>query len=248
MNARAAAADGPAAPGFSMEPVGETMLLLRFGERIDADLNARVHAAAETLRRVEMPGLLDVIPAYATLALHYDAAFWAGRNGEPAWRHLAGTLSAVFATPPRGDASEGRVVEIPVCYGGAHGADLDAVAAHAGLGVDEVITRHTGADYRVAMLGFAPGFPYLLGLDPALHMPRRAQPRTRVPRGSVAIGGAQTGVYPSELPGGWQLIGRTPLTLFDAAREPPCLLVPGDRVRFRPIDASEFDALAASTP
>lgn len=237
-------AGGTAGAGFSIEPVGETLLLLRFGERIDAELNARVHAAAETLRRVEMPGLLDVIPAYATLALHYDAVFWAGRDGSPPWQHLAGALRAVFATPPRADPLGGDRVEIPVCYGGEHGADLDAVAAHAGLDAAAVIARHTAVDYRVAMLGFAPGFTYLLGLDPALHMPRRAQPRTRVPRGSVAIGGAQTGIYPSELPAGWQLIGRTPLRLFDAAREPPCLLAPGNRVRFRAIGVDEFDALA----
>lgn len=232
--------------GYSIEPVGETLLLLRFGDRIDADVNARVHAAAETLRRVEMPGLVDVVPAYATLALHYDAAFWAGRDGEPPWRHLAGTLRAVFATPPRADAAAGRLVEVPVVYGGEYGPDLDLVAAHAGLDADAVIARHAGAEYRVAMLGFAPGFPYLLGLDPALCTPRRAQPRTRVPRGSVAIGGAQTGIYPSGLPGGWQLIGRTPLRLFDAAREPPSLLLPGDRVRFRAVDAHEFEQRAES--
>lgn len=231
-------------PGFRIEPLGETMLLLRFGERIDPEINARVHATADTLRRVELPGLVDVIPAYASLALHYDAAFWAGRDGSLPWQHLAGALRAVFATPPRGDTGDGRMIEIPVCYGGRHGVDLDAVAAHAGLDVDAVIACHTAADYRVAMLGFAPGFAYLLGLDPTLHTPRRADPRLRVPPGSIAIGGAQTGVYPSELPGGWQLLGRTPLRLFDAGRESPCLLAPGDRVRFRAIGANEFEAMA----
>src|SRR5690606_30728393 len=131
--------------------------------------------------KVEMPGLIDLIPAYASLALHYDAAFWHGSNGEPAWQHLAGTLHAVFATPLSINADSGRLIDIPVCYGGACGIDLDAVAAHAGLRSDEVIARHTERQYQVAMLGFAPGFPYLLGLDPVLHIPRRAQPRTRVP-------------------------------------------------------------------
>lgn len=135
-------------------------------------------------------------------------------------------------------------VEIPVCYGGEYGPDLDALAEHARLSRDEVIGRHVAAGYTVAMLGFAPGFPYLLGLDPALHVPRRADPRTRVPAGSVAIGGAQTGIYPRELPGGWNLIGRTPLVLFDPDRDPPCLLAPGDRVRFCAISAEEFAALA----
>jgi len=231
-----------AGEAFAIEPLGETMLLLRFGERIDAAVNAQVHAAARMLHDVEMPGLVDIVPAFATLALRYDAAFWAGRDGTPPWQHLAGALRAVFATPPRGDAAAGRLIDVPVRY---DGADLDAVATHANFPTSEVIARHAAAQYRVAMLGFAPGFPYLLGLDPALHMPRRAQPRLRVPAGSVAIGGAQTGIYPRELPGGWQLIGRTPLRLFDVQADPPALLAPGDRVRFRAIDADEFDALLA---
>ena len=138
----------------------------------------------------------------------------------------------------------GRVVEVPVCYGGEFGCDLDAVASHAGIDAACAIARHCAGEYRVAMLGFAPGFPYLLGLDPTLHMPRRAQPRLRVPPGSVAIGGAQTGIYPRELPGGWHLIGRTPVSLFDVEARPPSLLAPGDRVRFRAIDAEEFEAIA----
>jgi KipI family sensor histidine kinase inhibitor len=136
------------------------------------------------------------------------------------------------------------VVEIAVRYGGADGPDLERVAAHAGLSAGEVVARHAASDYTVAMLGFAPGFPYLLGLDAALHVPRRANPRTRVPAGSVAIGGAQTGIYPRELPGGWNLIGCTPLTLFDPCRDQPCLLAPGDRVRFHAIGAAEFERRA----
>ena len=231
---------------FVVEPLGETMLLLRLGERIDIDVNARVHAAAQTLVRVELPGILDLVPAYATLALHYDALFWASRDGSPAWRHLAGALRAVFATPPAVAATNARVVEIPVCYGGDFGPDLDAVAAHAKRDAKTVIALHAAATYRVAMIGFAPGFPYLLGLDVALRIPRRAEPRARVARGAVAIGGAQTGIYPDELPGGWHVIGRTPLHLFDAAREPPCLLGAGDGVRLRAIDAGEFAALESA--
>ena len=135
---------------------------------------------------------------------------------------------------------DAEAIEIPVCYGGEFGPDLDAVATHCGLEPAEVSARHAAGDYRVAMLGFMPGFAYLLGLDESLHMPRRASPRTRVPAGSVAIGGAQTGIYPRELPGGWQLIGRTPLTLFDPSQAEPALLRPGQRVRFRAIDAAAF--------
>jgi KipI family sensor histidine kinase inhibitor len=139
-----------------------------------------------------------------------------------------------------------RAIDVPVCYGGAHGPDLDALATTLGLDVADLVARHAGGDYRVAMIGFAPGFPYLLGLDASLHAPRRAHPRTRVPRGSVAIGGAQTGIYPSELPGGWQLIGRTPLVLFDPEREPACLFSPGDAVRFHAITPAAFDAIEAA--
>jgi len=229
---------------FVVEPLGECVLLLRFGSRIDTALNARVHEASAMLRAAHLPGIVDVIPAYATLALHYDALQWTDGNGGLPWQHVAAAVRAIFRSPPIDVAPTLAIVEIPVCYGGEFGPDLDALAHRAGLDIADAISRHTAPEYRVAMLGFAPGFPYLLGLDPALHAPRRADPRTRVPAGSVAIGGAQTGIYPAELPGGWQLIGRTPAVLFDAERMPPCLLAPSDRVRFRAIDAREFAELS----
>ena len=173
-----------------------------------------------------LPGIVDIVPAYATLALHYDPLAWSdARDGSPS-RHIAAAVDAVLGAPPERTLHASASVDIPVCYGGDFGPDLGALADHAGLGAAEVITRHAASTYQVAMLGFAPGFPYLFGLDPSLTMARRATPRTRVPAGSVAIGGVQTGIYPSELPGGWQLIGRTPLTLFDARRDPPSLLMP----------------------
>ncbi|GAA0704375.1 5-oxoprolinase subunit PxpB [Dokdonella soli] len=228
--------------GFTIEPLGETLLILHFGERIDIALNARVHEAVATLHAAALPGVVDLVPAYATLGLVYEPMIWSQGDGPP-WRNLAGAVRAVFASPPGHALPAAAMIQIPVRYGGEDGPDLAAVAAHCGLAEAEVIARHTAAGYTVAMLGFAPGFPYLLGLDPALHTPRRANPRTQVPRGSVAIGGAQTGVYPCALPGGWQLIGRTPLTLFDSARQPPCLCAPGDRVSFRAIGDEEFAEL-----
>jgi inhibitor of KinA len=237
MTARADADD------VSIEPLGESALLLRFGEAVDDAVNARVHGAAAMLHAARLPGVVDIVPAYATLALHYDPREWLDARDLP-WRNVGAAVRAVFRAPPASRAARDALVEIPVCYGGECGPDLDALAAYAKLNASDVIARHTGANYRVAMLGFAPGFPYLSGLDPALAMPRRASPRTRVAAGSVAIGGAQTGIYPGEQPGGWQLIGRTPLALFDAMRDPPSLVLPGDRVRFRPIDAGDFAALA----
>lgn len=226
----------------AIEPLGESALLLRFGDVIDGGLNERVHAAAAALRATDLPGIEDIAPAYASLLLRFEPT---------GWPHPQALIAAVHAVLARAepvvrgaDMADEAVVELPVCYGGAHGADLADVAGLTGLTPDAVIARHTAGDYRVAMLGFAPGFAYLLGLDPALAVPRLASPRLRVPAGSVAIGGAQTGVYPSVLPGGWRLIGRTPLRLFDPARTPPARLAPGQRVRFRAIDAARFDALS----
>ena len=229
---------------FSIEPLGESALLIRIGEGLDDATNARVHAAASALHAAGLPGVVDIVPAYATLAIHFDPLAWVDANGGPPLPHVASAVRAMLASPPSITTEENRVVDIPVCYGGAHGPDLEALAEHAQLAVAEVIARHASTLYRVAMLGFAPGFPYLLGLDPALAMPRRASPRTRVPAGSVAIGGMQTGIYPAALPGGWQLIGQTPLVLFDAHRDPPSLVLPGDRVRFVAIAADEFDERA----
>lgn len=232
----------PADAGFTVEPLGETTLLLRFGSRIDVELADRVHEAAAILRAARLPGVVDLVPSYASVALIYVPAAWSDGDGLP-WQQLTDAVGAVFAAPPPHANVEGSLFHVPVCYDGLNAPDLDLVARHTGLDPGEVIERHTASEYRVALLGFAPGFPYLLGLDPALHTPRRTDPRTRVPRGSVAIGGEQTGIYPRELPGGWQLVGRTPLILFDAWRATPCLLAAGDRVRFHAIAQHEFDAL-----
>jgi KipI family sensor histidine kinase inhibitor len=210
-------------------PLGEDALLLEFGERIDAACNARVHAAARQIAALRPPWLRELVPGYASLAVFVDPAAFPDAP-EPLEEVRRWLQAQVF--DEGGDAAPGRVVEIGVRYGGEDCPDLPALAAHVGLSVDEVIARHTGAEYTVAMLGFAPGFPYLLGLDPALAMPRLATPRTRVAAGSVGIGGAQTGIYPRPGPGGWRLIGRTAQVLFDPMREPPALLAPGDRVRF----------------
>jgi KipI family sensor histidine kinase inhibitor len=228
-----------------IEFLGDSAVLLNFGERIDAELNLRVHALADVLRDADLPGLIDVVPAYASIAVHYDLRVWhAVRADETAAQRLSTCLANIVDkyifirkanSLPR--------IDIPVCYGADFGPDLADLAKHAQLDEQDVIARHSAADYRVAMLGFAPGFPYLLGLDANLRAPRRANPRTRVPAGSVAIGAAQTGIYPRELPGGWQIIGRTPLVLFDPTKESPALLSPGQQIRFHEIDAHEFARL-----
>ena len=218
------------------EALAEDALLLRLEARIELRINRRVHAIAAALRAAALPGVNEIVPAYASVLLRFDPQRWSDHAA--LYAHIAPLLASAAA----GADAVPRIIEIPVCYGGSYGADLDAAAAALGLDTAELIARHCAPLYRVAMLGFAPGFAYLLGLDPALTLPRRATPRTRVPAGSVAIGGAQTGIYPAELPGGWHLLGRTPRRLFDATRDPPALLQAGDGVRFVAITAAQFDA------
>ncbi|APR37254.1 5-oxoprolinase subunit PxpB [Paraburkholderia sp. SOS3] len=201
---------------------GDTALVCESPPPATLDCQQRVWAAAEAART--WPHVLEVVPGMNNLTLVFDPLA-ADRKA------LAEQLRAAWDAA--GDRSApGREIEIPVRYGGTCGPDLDAVAAHTGLGAQEVVERHAQAEYVVFFLGFQPGFAYLGGLDQALHTPRRAEPRVEVPAGSVGIGGSQTGIYPAASPGGWQLIGRTTVPLFDPARTPPTLLQPGDRVRF----------------
>lgn len=221
-----------------IEALGEAALLLRLGDRAESALAARVQALAAALRAQPLQGLIDLVPAYASLALHFDP-LRVDASKVADWLRAAQRRLKDDTQP----ADTPRRVEIPVCYGGDYGPDLSEVANQLGLTEAEIIARHSGGDYIVAMLGFLPGFPYLLGLDPSLAVPRLATPRAEVKAGSIGIGGAQTGIYPQSSPGGWRLIGRTPESLFDARRTPPSLLQPGDRVRFVAIDPGEFKML-----
>lgn len=220
-------------------PCGDRALLCYLGDGLDAATNDRVHGLARSLRRLGHPAVVEVTPGFHAVMVEYDPVRLRLEQLEEMVVKAAAELSAAEV--------QGSEVTIPVCYGGELGPDLAAVAQRTGLGPDEVIARHAGATYRVYCLGFSPGFPYLGGLDPALAAPRLAEPRVHVPGGAVGIAGEQTGVYPSPSPGGWQLIGRTPLRLFDADREPPALLQPGDRVRFVPIGPDRFWELEGRT-
>jgi KipI family sensor histidine kinase inhibitor len=222
-------------------PQGEGGLLVELGDAIDPDVNARVHALARAVvRRLGAP-VLEVVPSYASLLVVFDPLRLSRERVEARVAAIAQEVEAIRAGPPR------RVVEVPVCYGGELGPDLEDVARAVGLSPAQVIARHSAPVYRVYFLGFTPGFPYLGGMDPRLACPRLPSPRLRVPAGSVAIAGAQTGVYSVESPGGWRLLGRTPLRLFDpdpGARR-PFLLAPGDGLRFVPVDRVRFGALVA---
>lgn len=231
---------------------GDRCLLIVFGDTIDVAIGRRCLAVARLLRDAALPGVTDVVPSFVAVAVHYaplpggDGGGPGGPiqggpiQGGPTFAALAGRIEQLLARGIPDADSAARDIDIPVCYGGEHGPDLQDVAQAAGITADEVVALHSRPGSMVFMLGFAPGHPYIGVHDARLDLPRRASPRTAVPRGSVAIANRQTVIYPSRLPGGWNIIGATPLKLFDPAREPASLLQPGDRVRFVPIDAATF--------
>ncbi len=231
-------------PNPRLIPMGDRALVIEFGDRLDPELSSRIAAAAQHLRASPPPGVLDIVPAYTTLALHYDPAV-VGAGATP-YEALIEQIEAWLHAQADAELTPGHLVEIPVCYGSGLGEDLEEVARQHGLTPEEVATIHASTDYRVYLLGFVPGFAFLGNLDSRIATPRRDAPRPHVPAGSVAIGGNQTGVYPLETPGGWHLIGRTPVKMFTPETQPPCLIGAGDTVRFVPISRAEFDALSGS--
>jgi inhibitor of KinA len=224
-----------------LEPLGDVAVVATLGDAIDPGTLGRVLAFAAAVDAAGSKAVTDIVPAYATVTVFYDSAVLQDQPGgayEAVCRLLETCATKAGAAPA---ALGARTLEIPVCYGEDYGPDIDLVAEHCRMGVDEVIALHSGADYLVHAIGFTPGFPYLGGLPDALKVPRKDTPRSRVPAGSVAIGNSQTGVYPMPSPGGWQIIGRTPMQLFRPLKEPASLLKPGDRVRFRPMSPGDFE-------
>ncbi|PYV90016.1 MAG: allophanate hydrolase [Acidobacteria bacterium] len=212
---------------------GDRMVLVEFPEEISQEVNSQVHEMAAVVETTRIPGVAEWVPAYRTLGIVYNPM-------ETSFRSLIESLEQIEGLGGQAQAGRSRRIEIPVSYGGEMGPDLDFVAQHNQLTTDEVIRLHTASEYLVYLLGFTPGFPYLGGMAPEIAAPRLAEPRSHVPAGSVAIGGSQTGIYPIESPGGWRIIGRTPLKLFDLSRNSPFLLKAGDSVRFRSITLEEF--------
>jgi len=211
-------------------PLGDAALLIDFGETIAPEINMQIRQLTIGFIDREIPGILEAVPGYTTLTLHYNPL-------EISYDRLVDLTNAILEEGYNREIAYLKPKVIPVWY---NGPDLPVVSEHTGLSVEEIIERHTDAEYLVYMIGFAPGFPYLGGMDKILSTPRRSTPRLKIPAGSVGIAGEQTGVYPMETPGGWQLIGQTPIALFDIQREQPSLLMAGDRVKFAAITEEEY--------
>lgn len=227
-------------------PLGERGFIVQVADAASAEAASIVRTWAHALEGGRLDGVTDIVPSFATVTVHFDPAQIARQvEGDPRAAVATWIDGLAVSLTTRAPASAGKTVVIPVCYENAHAPDLADVARQAGLTPEQVVALHSAAEYQVRAVGFSPGFPYLGGLPAALQTPRRSSPRTLVPAGSVGIGGAQTGIYSIDTPGGWNLIGRTPERLFLPEANPPTLLEVGDRVRFKPISAREFDAARA---
>jgi KipI family sensor histidine kinase inhibitor len=218
---------------------GDTALVIEFGDRVDREANGLVLALAERIEAAAVPGIVEAVPTFRSLMLHYDPLTISHAQLKA---QIAPLLEGLVATERRG-----RRWRFPACYHESVALDLAEVAERTGLNVSQIVARHSAATFHVYMVGFSPGFPYMGGLPPELELPRRATPRIKVPRGSVAVAMSMTAIYPMESPGGWHVLAQTPVSLWDLRRTQPVLLAPGDRVAFEPISLREHEALLSRT-
>lgn len=218
----------------TISPVGDRAISIDFGQVIDPTINRHIRQTIERIKELQLDGIIELVPTYCALLVEYDAMLYSCSE-------ICNIIEPTLEEGMTNTTNElVTVVEVPTVYGGEFGPDLSFVASHNHLSEDEVISIHSGTDYLVYMLGFIPGFTYLGGMDLRIATPRLSSPRTLIPAGSVGIAGEQTGTYPSDSPGGWQIIGRTPVTMYDMSKAQAALLNAGDYVRYVPIDESEF--------
>ena len=220
-------------PNIKILTAGDASLLIEFGKEISPEINAKITAVVQLMKEQHIEGVVDIIPAFCSLLINYDPRVIS-------YDDITKRMKRILKIDIKAGEAKKRVFEIPVCYGGKYGPDLAFIAEHAGLSEEEVIKIHSSRDYLIYMLGFLPGFCYLVGLDERIHTPRLANPRLKINAGSVGIGGSQTGIYPLDSPGGWQLMGMTPVKTYDPDREVPILLSAGDYIRFVPVDEEEY--------
>lgn len=230
---------------FKLSPMGDLAIVVELGTDIELDTHVKVRQVADVLEGNPFAWMSEYVPAFTTVTVFYNPIDVLNmediRLGIQPYDYVAEKIGNLLdQLPEKGKVVEARKVEIPVLYGGEFGPDLEYVAEHNQLTPDEVIDLHTGADYLVYMIGFAPGFPYIGGMSEKIAAPRKASPRMKIPAGTVGIAGEQTGVYPIETPGGWQLIGRTPVRLFRPEQKEPSFLHAGDKIRFKAITEQEF--------
>lgn len=216
---------------------GDSSVCVEFGNEISPDINRKIRAFKIAVEKSGIPGIVETVPTYRSLLVHYKPEVIGYKAITEKFKSLMGTLDNIEIPPP-------TVIEIPVLYGGEMGPDIENVASHNGKTVEEVIKIHTSQEYLIYMIGFIAGFPYLGGMSKEIATPRLKEPRVKSDGGSVGIAGEQTGIYPLDSPGGWQLIGRTPFKLYDAEREKPVLLEAGQYIKFRSISQKEFDETA----
>lgn len=218
----------------TISPVGDCAISIDFGQVIDPKINRQIRQVIEQIKVLQLDGIIELVPTYCALLVQYDAMVYT-------YSDICKILEPTLQESVMDSANElVTIVEIPTVYGGEFGPDLGFVASHNHISEDEVVSIHSGTDYLVYMLGFIPGFTYLGGMDPRIATPRLSSPRTLIPAGSVGIAGEQTGTYPSDSPGGWQIIGRTPVTMYDMSKKQAALLQAGDYVRYVSIDENEF--------
>ena len=215
---------------------GDSSVLIEFGNEIRPETNRRISATVQLIREQQIEGIVDMIPTYCALLINYDPRVIL-------YDPLVKRLESLLKIEVSAGETRKRVYEIPVCYGGKYGPDMDVIAKHAGLTEEEVVQIHSSRDYLIYMLGFLPGFTYLGGLDERIHTPRLKTPRVRIEAGSVGIGGSQTGIYPLDSPGGWNLMGKTPVRTYDPEREVPILVEAGEYIRFVPVTEEEYLAI-----
>lgn len=212
---------------------GDSSILIEFGKEISPEINRKIKATVQLMKEQHIEGVVDVIPAFCSLLINYDPRVIS-------YDEIRKRMQNLVKVDAKSGEEKKKIYEIPVCYGGEYGPDIENIAANAGLSVEEVIKIHSSRDYLIYMLGFLPGFCYLGGLDERIHTPRLANPRIKINAGSVGIGGSQTGIYPLDSPGGWQLMGMTPVKTYDPDRDVPILVEAGDYIRFVPIDEDEY--------
>ncbi|WP_339164087.1 5-oxoprolinase subunit PxpB [Siminovitchia sp. FSL W7-1587] len=227
---------------YHLKPFGDNAIVIHGGDEINPQTQNLVQSTCEILERQHEEWLIEYVPAYTSVTLFYDIyiASKLAKKHEPPFETVSRRIHELLSSYTTEQKIRQRVIEIPVCYGGAFGPDLSYVAEHNGLTPEEVIDIHSTGNYTVYMIGFAPGFPFVGGMPEKIATPRRKTPRLKIPPRTVGIGGKQTGIYPIETPGGWQLIGRTPIELFYPGQEPPTLLQAGDKIQFKPISLKEY--------